>query len=91
MLREMKRSDELEKLLLDMGPSTHRLSTEVLPAMKVKCKRLYAEGCDSEAQQVEQLIIQTEQIIKANNTTLNDIERELYALRRKLTRDRDKA
>jgi len=88
MPSEKQRADELESILLALGPFTHKLETEALPALLKECKLLYTEGRQEEAEALDVRIEQARQEIKANNAILDGIEQELYALRRRL-RDRE--
>lgn len=89
MPSDKERADELEALLLALGPYTHQLETVALPALLRECKLLYAESRMQDAEKVEDRIEQTKLEIKANNATLNEIERDLYSLRNRRQPDRD--
>lgn len=90
MPTDKERADELEAILLAMGPSTHRVETVVLPALMQECKKLFTENRVNEAEALEAQITRIEQQIRTNNTALNTVERELYALRNKLARRQDR-
>jgi hypothetical protein len=89
MPSDKQRADELEALLLALGPYTHKLETVALPTLRQECKLLYAEGRVKEAEAVEARVDQAKLEIKANNSILNEIERELYSLRNRRQRDRE--
>lgn len=90
MPTDQERADQLEKLLLELGPLTHKLETVALPEMYRECRQLYAEGREAEAATLENRIDRAKAQIKVNNDKLKEIERELYPLRSKLARRHDR-